>query len=118
MLRIVGLALVLMTVALSTHSNAKELSSPIEPTMQDEFDEQQGATKMAAVSQKVCIIYDPGNQTRGSWLSATPVPSTWTSSTCQKFATAAGATRWGLGCFFANSYSIVTSGKPSPNCGW
>jgi hypothetical protein len=118
MIRLPGVALGLMMAALSSHSNAKGISSPSETTTQDEFAAQQ-ATPMA-VAQKVCVIMKAPTMGDSGWVSVTPVPSTWTIATCQRLATAGDGNQGLLGCFFDNSYSFGAKGwsKPSPNCGW
>jgi hypothetical protein len=137
MIRLAGVALVLMTAALSRQSGAEGVSGPTEVTLQDDFAAHQaegvsGLTEVTlqddfaahqaapmALAQKVCVIIKKGSATDSGYSSVTPVPSTWTIATCQRLASGGGM-RFVLGCFFANSFSFGAGGasRPSPNCGW
>lgn len=67
--------------------------------------------------QKACSAVLSGN-----WRDTIIVPSSWSASTCAKFAQAEAAVTmsYNLYCIFEDGFSVgsVNGGIPSPNCGW
>ena len=69
----------------------------------------------SAVMRKACV-FETGNV-----MSTTPVPDSWTASSCSSYAGAIGATSYRLACIFDNDFSIGASVGdliPPKNCGW
>lgn len=93
------------------------------PTDEEELDMPDGAdelvneTPVAELSgtHQICSVIGSG------WRDTMVVPNSWTSSDCNSFRSATGATTFQLGCLTNSSYSFGAAGgwlPPGNVCGW